>query len=270
VSSRSRHTPEGRESGETAPISWLTPIFVLITLGLMGALVWWGLTQPQQSPSDVSPQPSPTRFLLIPTPVSIAGKNTPRPQNQIGIIAGHNRVKQDANGADVRDLDGPFDSGATCDGQLVMEANITLDVARRVAEVLRTQDKLDVELLGEFDPRLRGFLGAALVSLHVDACIKGFSGYKVARLVESQEPAVEDRLVNCLRDRYQSISGLSEHRNTITPDMQEYHAFREIALTTPAAIIEMGFLRDDQSLLLQGDLPVQGVVEGIRCFLKGK
>ena len=259
MSRRERQSNEGRapEADEPEPASWLTPVFVLITLGLFGGLAWWALNWPDRSILGLGATP-------------VAGRNTPRPPTQIGIIAGHNRLKTLANGDVVRDLEGPFDTGATCDDETAIEANITLDTAQRVAAVLRQQDKLDVELLGEFDPRLKGYYGAALVSLHADSCIKGFSGFKVARLIESAVPDVEDRLVNCLRERYPAATGLSENRNTITPDMQEYHAFREIALTTPGAIIELGFLREDQALLKQGDLPVQGVVDGIRCFLGKK
>ncbi len=207
--------------------------------------------------------------LSVPQGTTIpAGRNTPLPPKQVGIIAGHNRLKTLPNGEVIRDPEGTADMGAICEDGSAVEADITLNVARRVVSELRQKDKLNVELLGEFDPRLRGYFGVALISLHVDTCLKNFSGYKVARVINSSVPDVEDRLVNCLRERYEMATGLTEHRNTITPDMQEYHAFREIALTTPGAIIELGFLREDQSLLKQGDLPVKGVVEGVRCFLR--
>jgi hypothetical protein len=249
------------------PPSGLNALFVLAALVLFGATAWWIINQPPLPTAEVpkagsSLPPAPTATLT-----SSGGRNTPRPQTQIGIIAGHNWLKTLPNGDVVRDLDAPFDSGARCDDLSAMEADITLDIAKRVAAELRQNDKLEVELLGEFDPRLRGYFGAALISLHADACLKSFSGYKVARLIESSLPDVEDRLVNCMRERYQAVTGLNEHRNTITVDMQEYHAFREIALTTPGAILEMGFLREDQALLKQGDLPVKGIADGVRCFL---
>ena len=34
----------------------------------------------------------------------------------------------------------------------------------------------------------------------------------------------------------------------------------------PGAIIELGFMNDDKVLLKQGDLPVKGLLDGIRCF----
>ena len=250
-----------------APSSGSTGFFVVAALVLFGLAAWWVVNQP---PLILPEAPRSTQLLppaLTPLAAGAAGLNTPRPQNQIGIIAGHNVLKTLPNGDVVRDVDAPFDSGARCDDYSAIEADLTLAIAQRVAAELRQTDKLEVELLGEFDPRLKGYFGVALVSLHADTCLKSFSGYKVARLIESREPAVEDRLVNCIRDRYQAVTRLAEHRNTITVDMQEYHAFREIALTTPGAILEMGFLREDQALLKQGDLPVKGIADGIRCFL---
>ena len=249
------------------PPSSPTAVFVLAALVLFGLAAWWVINQPPLAPVEA---PVATRLLpptLNPTLIGSSGLNTPRSQTQIGIVAGHNWLKTLPSGEVVRNLEAAYDSGARCDDYSAIEADLTLDIAKRVATELRQTDKLEVELLGEFDPRLRGYFGVALISLHADACLKSFSGYKVARLIESQLPAVEDRLVNCMRERYQAVTGLSEHRNTITVDMQEYHAFREIALTTPGAILEMGFLREDQALLKQGDLPVKGIVEGIRCFL---
>ena len=260
--------PEAQEDeqNDEPPSSGPAAFFVAAALVLFGLAAWWVINQPPVSLPE-SPVAHLSSATLTPNVFGPGGLNTPRPQKQLGIIAGHNWLKTLPSGEVIRDVDAPYDSGARCDDYSAIEADLTLDIAKRVAAELRQSDKLEVELLGEFDPRLKGYFGVALVSLHADACLKSFSGYKVARLIESREPAVEDRLVNCMRERYQAVTGLSEHRNTITVDMQEYHAFREIALTTPGAILEMGFLREDQALLKQGDLPVKGIAEGIRCFL---
>lgn len=241
--------------------------WLLLMAVILFSAAWVFVMQLASAPHEPSASLGPS---IPPTAAPIAGRNTPLPPRQIGIIAGHNRLKTLPNGEVVRDDDpNPVpDPGAICEDGSAMEADITLSVAKRVVSELKQQDKLNVELLGEFDPRLKGYFGAALISVHVDACIKYASGFKVARLLTSAVPETEDRLVECIRERYQAVTNLTEHRNSITPDMQEYHAFREIALTTPGAIIELGFLRDDQSMLKQGDLPVKGVVEGIRCFLK--
>jgi hypothetical protein len=50
--------------------------------------------------------------------------------------------------------------------------------------------------------------------------------------------------------------------------MTEYHAFRKVAPTTPAAILELGFLGGDRELLTDNaEVAAQGVAESIRCFL---
>ena len=221
-------------------------------------------------------QPALTQAGAVPGAASSApaGVNTPQPRNNIGIIAGHNRLRKLPNGDVERVLEPdpvtglPPDYGAMCqDG--TSEAEITFNVARRVADQLRRDGQVTVELQSEFDPaRARDkFFGLALISIHIDACLKGFSGFKVAHFAESSEPTVEDTLVNCLRDSYMAATGLQEHTNTITPDMTYYHAFHEITPTTPGAIIELGFLNDDKELLKQGDLPVKGIVDGIHCFM---
>jgi N-acetylmuramoyl-L-alanine amidase len=57
------------------------------------------------------------------------------------------------------------------------------------------------------------------------------------------------------------------HAGSITGDMREYHAFREIDPSTVAAIIETGFLNLDREMLTKNtDLVAAGVVDGILCF----
>jgi N-acetylmuramoyl-L-alanine amidase len=127
----------------------------------------------------------------------------------------------------------------------------------------------DAELLAEFSPKLYGYRAAALVSVHADACnVPEASGFKVARVSSSFVPEQEDRLVECLSEHYAQRTGLSFHRNSITYDMTEYHAFYEIEAQTPAAIIELGFMAADRWLLTQRqDLVAQGIVDGLVCFL---
>jgi N-acetylmuramoyl-L-alanine amidase len=241
----------------------------LLVVGL-GLWVCWTLTPQLSSINWFAPTATPTIAAPTLAPV-VANRNTPAALNRIGLIAGHNRVKV-SNGSTTRDLSGVPDPGAICEEPvLVKEADITWDVANKVANSLREQDKLTVDILGEFDVRLGGYYARLLLAIHVDSCIKGATGFKVARLIYSAVPAEEDRLVNCLRDKYAAATGLVEHRASITPDMQEYHALREIAPSTPGTIIELGFLRDDQELLVRrSEVAARGVVEGVRCFLGRK
>jgi N-acetylmuramoyl-L-alanine amidase len=171
---------------------------------------------------------------------------------RIGIVAGH----------------WPDDVGAVCADGLT-EVEINHQVAERVVKLLRDKG-YDAEVLAEFSPKLNGYRAAALVSLHADACnVPEASGFKVARVSSSVVPALEDRLVECLSDRYAEATGLAFHRNSITFDMTEYHAFYEIEPQTPAAIIEMGFMAADRRLLTRRqDRVAQGIVDGLLCFLE--
>lgn len=171
---------------------------------------------------------------------------------RIGIVAGH----------------WPDDVGAVCDDGLT-EVEINHEVAERVVELLRKAG-YEAEVLAEFSPKLTGYRAAALVSIHADSCnVPEASGFKVARVAASSIPELEDRLVACLSDHYARRTGLAFHRNSITFDMTEYHAFYEIEPQTPGAIIEIGFMAGDRRLLTRRqDLVAQGIVDGLICFLE--
>lgn len=162
------------------------------------------------------------------------------------------------------------DSGAVCtaaDGTVTRtEAEINAAVAQRTAERLRRAGA-DVMVLDEYDERLQGLEAAVLVSLHADSCIDA-SGYKAAYYTHTTVPAEKARLLACIDQHYPAHTGQPHHPNTVTHDMTEYHAFRKIAPSTPAVILELGFLGGDQTLLTtQTDVVAQGVVAGIQCFL---
>lgn len=164
------------------------------------------------------------------------------------------------------------DSGAVCaDGLTEVEVNTA--VAREVARRLEALG-YRVDVLEEFDPRLRGYRAAALLSIHADSCEyinEQATGFKVARAQADQVPEQSDRLVACLVSAYGRRTGLRFHADSITYDMTDYHAFREIDPQTPAAIIETGFLYLDRELLTRGrERVVEGIVEGLRCFLEGE
>ncbi len=178
------------------------------------------------------------------------------PGPYVGIVAGH----------------WGNDSGAVCPNG-VTEQQTNLEIAKRVAEKLRARG-VWVDLLQEFDSRLNGFHGDALVSIHADSCDPidadpPATGFKIARSQASQNPAAADKLVECLRTEYQRATGMAFHENSITNDMTFYHSFRELDPDTPAAIIETGFLHLDYDMIVnQPDLPAQGITNGILCFLK--
>ncbi len=172
---------------------------------------------------------------------------------RIGIIAGHWQ----------------YDPGATCPDGL-REIDITVPVAREVVYIL-TQRGYEVEMLPEYPDNLAGYRAVAFVSLHVDSCIPELSGFKIAGRPEGPAAIESARLVDCLTRAYAAATGLEFHENTITPAMTEYHAFHRLDPSTPAAIVELGFMGGDRELLTaHQDQVAQGIAEGIASFLSSQ
>jgi len=194
--------------------------------------------------------------ILTPRPVDGAPLIS-QPPLRIGVVAGH----------------AGNDSGAVCvDGNgdvTLTEADMNLEIAAIVQQKL-IERGFQVDLLREFDSRLNGYRALAIVSIHNDSCEyinDEATGFKVAAALNTPDLNRANRLTACLVDRYQSMTGLTFHSGSITSDMREYHAFREIDPSTVAAIIETGFLNLDREILTrQTDRVAAGVVDGILCF----
>ena len=198
------------------------------------------------------------RLSVILTPRSPEGASlVSQPQLRIGIVAGHSGN----------------DSGAVCyDGNgnvTLTEADVNLEIAAIVQQQL-TQKGFQVDLLREFDTRLNGYRALAIVSIHNDSCEyvnDEATGYKVAAALNTNDINRANRLTACLVDRYQRATRLTFHSGSITADMREYHAFREIDPSTVATIIETGFLNLDREILTKHTESVAaGIVDGILCF----
>jgi N-acetylmuramoyl-L-alanine amidase len=195
------------------------------------------------------------RFNLLLTPQ--AGANPVLPTSEqaqrIGIVAGH----------------WGYDSGSVCESGTT-EQQVNLNIANLVQQKL-TALGLQVDLLQEFDQRLDGYEAVALISIHNDSCTyvnDQATGFKVAASTYSRDANLTNRLTACLIDRYQHVTGLPLHTGSITVNMQDYHAFRDIDPRTTAAIIETGFLYLDYDILTQHpDLIANGIVAGIMCYL---
>jgi len=198
------------------------------------------------------------RLSLVLTPHTVEGAAVvAQPQLRIGIVAGHSGN----------------DSGAVCyDGNgnvTLTEAEVNLEVAALVQQQL-IQHGFQVDLLKEFDTRLNGYRALAIVSIHNDSCEyinDQATGFKVAAALNTNDINRANRLTACLVDRYEHSTGMTFHAGSITGDMREYHAFREIDPSTVAAIIETGFLNLDREILTKHtDLVAAGIVDGILCF----
>jgi N-acetylmuramoyl-L-alanine amidase len=202
------------------------------------------------------------RSMLTPQPMGgQADASTPRSPLHIGIVAGHLGN----------------DPGAVCkdanDNLTLTEQEVNFKIATLVQKSL-TERGFEVDLLQEYDTRLGGYRGVALVSIHNDSCDyinDQATGFKVAAAMDTRDVNRATRLTACLIDRYARVTGLAYHAESITRDMTEYHSFSEIDPTTIAAIIETGFLNLDQDFLTgHTDLVAEGIVQGILCFVNNE
>lgn len=192
----------------------------------------------------------------VPT-ATIPAPTRPPPARVVGILPGHWQ----------------FDSGAVCPDGL-REVDITTDVALRVEALLEYRG-FEVRLLPEHQPGvpqppLQGFRGAALVAIHADSCdVTGASGFKVASGLYSTTPEQDRALVDCLEREYAAATLMSRHDDSITVDMRNYYAFRELDAVTPAAIIELGFMDADRDALdrLRYEMAM-GIANAVSCFLR--
>jgi N-acetylmuramoyl-L-alanine amidase len=246
---------------------------VLVAIGLMvvAVLLTLGVSTPPSTAGGA------VGLSLPATPTATATATTtptPSPPPDIAILAGH--WSQD----DPLGVTTIHDTGALCPDGL-REVTINKAVADKVITMLRSRG-YHADLLQEFDPRLKSvspdYAPAVFLSIHSDSCVSGpdypfATGYKIAHAEPSENPAQDDRLVACLRRDYQKAVDpfqLAFNANTITADMTAYHAFHEIVTTTPAAIIELGFMANDR-LILTGhqDELARGLAVGLTAFLKG-
>lgn len=178
------------------------------------------------------------------------------PLDKIGIVVGHKGN----------------DSGAVCSNGLT-EVEVNNNVATFVQQKLSKMG-YEVELLEEFDPRLDGYQAGLLLSIHSDSCDyinDSATGFKVAAALSETKTDNSARLVSCMADRYQKITNLPYHYQSITTDMTYYHAFNEIDPFTTAGIIEIGFMNLDMKILTEEpELIADGIVEGIRCYMNNE
>ena len=157
-------------------------------------------------------------------------------------------------------------TGASAAG--VAEVDVNRVVATTAAELLRKQG-VEVVLLPATVPP--GFDADAFVAIHADG--GGSSGYKVAPPWRAS-PASR-RLSALLREHYGAVTGLREDLNGVTYNMRGYYAFggryrHAIAITTPAAILEMGYLThaaDRAFLTGQPHVAARGIAGGVLAFL---
>lgn len=227
--------------------------FFAVSVGVMlGAYFYFsptsGVAEVVAAGSSAGTLSAPFSKPLPPRPILQRLTQSPGPI-RIGIISGHKGN----------------DAGSVCEDGLT-EAEVNENIAARVVSALQTRG-IAADLLSEFDPRLQGYVATGLVSIHADSCdyINDLAtGFKIAgsSFTDSSQLSI------CVEDAYRQATQMQYHANTITLDMTDYQAFRQIAVGTPAIILEVGFLNLDRQLLTtQPDLVAGAITTGIFCYI---
>jgi N-acetylmuramoyl-L-alanine amidase len=184
---------------------------------------------------------------------------TPAPRAHIGIIAGHSGPENDP--------------GAVCDDDGLTERELNMTIATLVRQNL-IKEGYEVDLLEEFDDRLTQYQALALISIHNDSCVyygDQATGYKLTGNEVGPANERTKRLMNCMINRYNSITQMPYHRGSITDHMRNYHAFNQINSNTPAIIIETGFMNMDKQILRDHpEIIAEGITSGILCYVRNE
>jgi N-acetylmuramoyl-L-alanine amidase len=221
-------------------------------------------------------RPAPTLasiHLRIPTPAALAAtptlaakpSATAGPRLRVGIQAGHwmnNSLPSEQSQLHIS-------AGTSAGGH--SEVEITLDIAQRVAALLGSIG-VAVDLLSATVPP--SYSADAFVALHADGFAQTSArGFSVANAWAASRAS--QQLLATLTAEYARASGLPKH-GAATADMRGYYAFNyrryahAVAKSTPAAIVELGFLTnpDDRALLVhQPDVVAIGIANGIVRYL---
>jgi N-acetylmuramoyl-L-alanine amidase len=213
----------------------------------------------QQEPVPATPTPDPA---LFPTPTPRPAGTTPR----VGIQVGHWKSGELPDElARLRGSTGTFVRGLS-------EVEVNLDVARRVEALLVAQG-VAVDLLPATVPP--GYDADAFVAIHADGATKpGARGFKIATPWRTSRAA--QHLRDALDAEYVAATRLPRD-GAITFNMRGYYAFsfrrhtHAVARTTPAVILEMGFLTSpaDRAFMTgRADVVARGIAEGVLRYLR--
>ena len=262
-SSRREAIPEGAapsHPGQSIGRLFMQVISSVIGVGAVTATLFslWmpGSLMPGNLQSRMAQAANPSQAEVLTATPEAAVLPSGFPAKKIGIVVGHRGS----------------DSGAVCSNGLT-ELEVNSNVAT-FAQMKLIDMGYDVELLDEFDPRLKDYQAGLLLSIHADSCDyinDSATGFKVAAALSETKSENSNRLVQCIADRYANITGLRYHYQSVTNDMTRYHAFSEIDPNTTAGIIEIGFLNLDQEILTSNpELLADGIVAGIKCYMNNE
>lgn len=198
---------------------------------------------------------------VVPTPTARPANAQPR----VGIQVGHwhsDELPEEL--ARLRTSTGAHAAG-------IAEVNVNLAVAQRVAALL-TARGIAVDLLPATVPP--SYDADAFVAIHADGSSStGARGFKLATPWRTSQAS--QHLLDTVTAEYAAATGLPQD-GAITFNMRGYYAFsysrhvHAIAKTTPAIIVETGFLTNptDRTFLLgHQDRIAAGIVNGIVRYL---
>jgi N-acetylmuramoyl-L-alanine amidase len=212
-------------------------------------------------------KPGPTASAGAPSTIRIpVPKNVPSGPRRVAIQAGH--WKSDEAPAELRRL--IPQTGAAWEGASELEIN--LDIAKRVGIILNSKG-IAVDILPTTIPV--GYVADAFVALHADSDGVGEnSGFKMAH--GARRGPYEDALLNDIKAAFGAATGLDYDARHVTRNMTGYFAFswsrfqHAVAAHTPAVILEMGYVSndDDRALMLdKADVLAAAIADGVLKFL---
>ncbi len=212
--------------------------------------------------TPVPPTVTPSGPTVIPTP-------SPRPAgsaSRVGLQAGH------LNASDLPEELARFRTSTGARYGNLSEATLNDDIAQRVQRLLEAEGVI-VDLFPATIPP--GYDADAFVSIHADGSAGGGArGWKLATPWRASRAS--QQLLEAVAGTYGQATGLPEDVGGITINMRGYYAFSNrrhqhaITRTTPAMIIEMGFLTNaaDRAVLLdQPSRVASGIAHGILAYL---
>lgn len=188
---------------------------------------------------------------------ALQAKSDESGSKRIALLAGH---WQDNN------------PGEVCADGLI-ESDINFDIASRAAQILEDQG-FTVDLFPEYDLDYLDYKGAALIAIYSGSCAENptpASGFKIGGAYSAQNPEQVDQLATCLSQEYQKATSLPFTYEVINSEHAAYHIFRDINVSTPAVLLELGSLNTDREILTnQAEHTAEGVVSGILCFINNQ
>jgi hypothetical protein len=157
----------------------------------------------------------------------------------------------------------------------VTEADLNLDIVNRIKPLLEAQGVI-VDVIPATVP-VR-YDADAFLAIHADGSASAAArGWKLATPWRTSEAS--RALMNAVAAAYGPATGLPEDVGGVTVNMKGYYAFNyrrhehAIARTTPAIIVEMGFMSSaaDRGVLFgQPDRVARGIADGVMAYLRAR